>query len=224
MLIPTTASAHAGNSSPDVIHACIGNLSRIVRVVGVSGSCISSPPWLAETPVHWAIEGGTRAAGPCYDNTNRYVDCGNGTVTDTVTGLIWLKRWDCLGFRDWAAANEAAADLNTGECGLTDASSHGDWRLPTKAEWEATIASAVARGCTGGSAPSLTNNAGTACYGDGTASSFAGLGHEGGVHWSSTGSETFPINAWRANLLTGSVNLDDKVDAWQVWPVRGGGR
>jgi hypothetical protein len=31
---------------------------------------------------------------PCFDNLNRYVDCGNGTVTgtvtDTVTGLIWL--------------------------------------------------------------------------------------------------------------------------------------
>ena len=37
------------------------------------------------------------ADGPCFDNTNRYVDCGNGTVTDTVTGLIWLKQSDCLG-------------------------------------------------------------------------------------------------------------------------------
>jgi len=25
---------------------------------------------------------------PCFDNTNRYVDCGNGTVHDTVTNLI----------------------------------------------------------------------------------------------------------------------------------------
>ena len=41
---------------------------------------------------------GTRADGPCFDNTNRYVDCGNGTVTDTVTGLIWLQDADCLGF------------------------------------------------------------------------------------------------------------------------------
>ena len=53
--------------------------------------------------------GGTRADGPCFDNTNRYVDCGNGTVTDTVTGLIWLKQADCLGINDWAAANQAAA-------------------------------------------------------------------------------------------------------------------
>jgi hypothetical protein len=31
---------------------------------------------------------GSTAAGPCYDNSNRFVDCGNGTVTDTQTGLI----------------------------------------------------------------------------------------------------------------------------------------
>src|SRR5437773_9255267 len=32
----------------------------------------------------------THAAPPCSDNSNRYVDCGNGTVTDSVTGLTWL--------------------------------------------------------------------------------------------------------------------------------------
>jgi hypothetical protein len=30
---------------------------------------------------------------PCFDNTNRYVNCGNGTVTDTATGL---RRWQRL--------------------------------------------------------------------------------------------------------------------------------
>jgi hypothetical protein len=29
-----------------------------------------------------------KAAGPCFNNSDRYVDCGNGTVTDTTTGLI----------------------------------------------------------------------------------------------------------------------------------------
>jgi hypothetical protein len=51
-----------------------------------------------------------KAAPPCFDNSgNRYVDCGNGTVTDIVTGLIWLKTANCFGTRDWAAANNAAA-------------------------------------------------------------------------------------------------------------------
>ena len=61
---------------------------------------------------------GERAAGPCFDNTNRYVNCNNGTVTDTVTGLIWLQQVDCISPRDYAAANNAAALLATGQCGL----------------------------------------------------------------------------------------------------------
>src|SRR5438093_5502765 len=119
----------------------------------------------------------THAAGPCFDNANRYVDCGNGTVTDTVTGLIWLKQWNCLPANAWAAANQAAAGLKDGSCGLTDTSSAGDWRLPTKDEWSATITRAVALGCIfggAGGAPTLTNDAGVACYGSGLGSSFAG--------------------------------------------------
>jgi hypothetical protein len=77
---------------------------------------------------------------PCFDNTNRYADCGNGTVHDQATNLIWLKRANCFGPLDYAAANNAAAGLEDGECGLTDGSSPGDWRSPTREEWETTVA------------------------------------------------------------------------------------
>ena len=81
--------------------------------------------------------GATRADGPCVGNTNRYVDCGNGTVTDSVTGLIWLKQADCLGYATWTLGNQAAAALKSGDCSglLSDGSSPGDWRLSTKDEW-----------------------------------------------------------------------------------------
>jgi hypothetical protein len=168
----------------------------------------------------------SRADGPCFDY-NRYVDCGNGTVTDTVTGLISLKQWDCLPGNSWAAANQAAAGLKSSDCGLTDKSSPGDWRLPTKAEWDATIARAVALGCVfGGSGgpPSLTNDAGTACYGTGAASSFAGVTAD--LFWSNT-NETFPSLAWVANLSLpfGSISTVPKGSpVTRVWPVRGGAR
>jgi hypothetical protein len=48
--------------------------------------------------------GGTRTDGPCFDDVNRYVDCGNGTVADAVTGLVWLNQADCLAPTTWAAA------------------------------------------------------------------------------------------------------------------------
>ena len=74
--IPTIASAHGGNNDPNVVHACIGNVSKVVRIVGVSGSCISSPPLIAETPAHWAIQGpqGAPATAPTAPTAP-----GNGT-------------------------------------------------------------------------------------------------------------------------------------------------
>jgi hypothetical protein len=57
LAIPTIASAHGGNNDPNVVHACIGNVSKVVRIVGVTGSCIVSPALAAETPAHWGIQG-----------------------------------------------------------------------------------------------------------------------------------------------------------------------
>jgi len=175
---------------------------------------------------------GTHADPPCFDNANRYIDCGNGTVTDTVTGLIWLKNANCFGIKDYAAANQAAAGLASGQCGLTDDSSTGDWRLPTRAEWEATIALGVALGCEAGGPPGpigpppLTNDAGTACLIAGP-TSFTGVqasGVQSSYYWSSTAREDFPTDlAWIANLWWANVGDGPKslVIAF-VWPVRGG--
>jgi hypothetical protein len=149
--------------------------------------------------------------GPCRgDGTTRYVDCGNGTVTDTVTGLIWLKQTDCLGTQAWTRAMAAAAALKAGACSssanpLKDHSASGDWRLPTFDEWTAMIAQAVAMGCVNNGAtdpsPSLTNDAGTACYGDGKTSSFAGV--TSADYWSST---TEAVGIPRLKRWDGSVN------------------
>ena len=170
----------------------------------------------------------TRAAGPCFDNTNRYVDCGNGTVTDTVTGLIWLKQADCLGSADWASANQAAAALKSGDCSstanpLSDGSSAGDWRLPTKVEWSATVARAAALGCTlvNGKAPALTDDAGNGCLLVGP-SSFVGVVSQS--YWSSTTLETNPIGVWFMFIDTGQVVTTAKVNTLPFWPVRGGSR
>ncbi len=177
----------------------------------------------------------TRAAGPCFDNRNRYVDCGNGTVTDTVTGLIWLKDASCAALGNhlawdlnyWATSSQAVAELATGTCGLTDGSAPGDWRLPTKAEWAATIARAVALGCVvgAGGPPSLTDDWGFACLGSGSGSSFVDV--VGGLYWSSTADETYPMNVWSPDLNVGYLGTLSKVDrsrGHHIWPVRVGPR
>jgi hypothetical protein len=174
--------------------------------------------------------GATRAAGPCYDNVNRYVDCGNGTVTDNVTGLIWLKDGACVPATNWAAANGAAASLKDGDCAtadmgaLTDGSSPGDWRLPTRDEWADTIARAVALGCVGGHAPSLTNDQGDNCMFSATGTtSFLNARFQ--VFWSSTVNEAFPTQAFAA--FTNQAGEIGSLDRQQngsipVWPVRSG--
>jgi hypothetical protein len=178
--------------------------------------------WGLRTDETWGNITGTmtlRTAPPCFDDANRYVDCGNGTVTDTVTGLIWLKNAGCLGSGPYAAANNAAAGLQTGACGLTDNSSPGDWRLPTKTEWQEMIARAVALGCTGANAPSLTNTPGTGCYGTGL-QPFTGV--QSGVYWTSTASADFASYAWAVRLFFGVGYYAFKPISFYVWPVRGG--
>jgi hypothetical protein len=63
----------------------------------------------------------------------RFIDGGNGTVTDTVTGLIWLKKADCIR-QPWAGAIAAVNALASGQCGLSDGSAAGSWRVPNRSE------------------------------------------------------------------------------------------
>jgi hypothetical protein len=178
------------------------------------------------------------AAPPCFDNSSRYVDCGNGTVTDTVTGLVWLRDATCLGQADWATANTVAASLEHGDCGLSDGSRAGDWRLATEAEWAATILRAFQLNCRGdGAYPSLTNNGGTACLvgtpqGSGptdhvfvnvpSGAAVCGvLSDQACTFWTSTTSEAFGTLAVRARLFFGTANDSVlKTQVYGVWPVR----
>ncbi len=177
--------------------------------------------WGLRTDGTWGTRTGTLAlnpAPPCFDLTHRYVDCGNGTVTDTVTGLIWLKNANCFGTMNYAAANNAAAGLQTGACGLTDNSTPGDWRLPTRAEFEAILLSSCP------TAPRIVGNGSpnTGCYSD---NSWA-TGVQSDFYWTSTTSAGSTSVAWVVNLNAGYVNGFGKTDTvytvGYVWPVRGG--
>ena len=64
------------------------------------------------------------------------MDNGDGTVTDNLTGLIWLKNANCFGLRNWEQALTDCNGLAHGQCGLTDGSSGAQWRLPNLFELE----------------------------------------------------------------------------------------
>jgi hypothetical protein len=205
-----------------------GNLSRkewslsifAVIILGLAVTLITpAGPTLASitsaSPMPSAPILSPSAAEPCGDKSMRYVDCGNGTVTDTVTGLVWLKQSNCFPSSDWDEAKKAASGLKSGDCGLTDGSSPGDWRLPTIAEWEATMVKAKDLKCAG---PVLTNDAGTACIVAGP-SSFSGV--ESDYFWSST-SEGTTVSF--GDLDHGNLLRGNSINSLRVWPVRSGQR
>ncbi|MDH3308779.1 MAG: DUF1566 domain-containing protein [Acidimicrobiia bacterium] len=162
----------------------------------------------------------------------RYVDCDNGTVTDNDTGLVWLKNANCMGPVDWYTAMEFVAGLSdkpaesaaaNQDCGLSDGSSPGEWRLPSVEEWEAMIANALGQGgdpdCTA-SPPTITNDSGLGCWVSGP-SSFTGV--ESSVYWASTTCVNCAAGAWSAYLVLGIVDIHGKSNHFDyVWPVRGG--
>jgi len=162
----------------------------------------------------------------------RYEDMGDGTVTDCRTGMIWLKNAKCLstsngianptGTLTWFDAMKWVAGLygdGSGStiCGLTDGSSAGDWRLPTKSELMAMVSYAKKRGFTN---PVLTNGAGTDQW---TSNGDVFTSVQSDLYWVSTPSHLVPFNAWCVSMSDSSLWVSDGTsDSLYIWPVRGG--
>jgi len=143
--------------------------------------------------------------GPIPDH--RFVDNRNGTVTDLLTGLVWLKNANCFKMMDWKSAEQAAEGLKDGDCGpdpdlvLSDGSSAGDWRLPTMKEL-CTLIDYRKRN------PALPNS-----------HKFRLI--SGGYHWSATRLEYDSEMAWIVYFESGTTCYEDiNNHAGYVWPVR----
>ena len=135
----------------------------------------------------------------------RFTDNLDGTVTDNLTGLIWLKDANCFGLKVWAKALSDANTLNSGECGLTDGSVEGDWRLPNVREMQSLIDY-------GRYNPALPSG-----------HPFTGVqGVESSFYWASTTLAVGTPFAWGVDLGNGDVYNHTKAFTYYVWPVRGG--
>ena len=156
-------------------------------------------------------QNGDLQSGVAWPNP-RFVDNGNGTVVDMLTGLIWLKNANCFGVRNWTTALADANTLASGACGLTDGTVAGQWRLPSRFELESLLDLEYYH-------PSLSNAAGTAQWTEGDA--FSGV-QTRIFYWSSTSAANSPQHAWYLFLYEGDVNYNDKRSDYYVWPVRGG--
>lgn len=135
----------------------------------------------------------------------------NGAVTDNLTGLIWLQNANCsatLGgvakttTLTWDNALPWSNNLASGNCGLTDDSTAGQWRLPTRHELESLVDAAKYT-------PALP-----------TGHPFTAV--QTGNYWSSSTLSVATAYAWNVNMDSGGVGTVGKGSKYFVWPVRGG--
>jgi hypothetical protein len=148
--------------------------------------------------------------------TPRFTNNQDGTVTDNLTGLIWLRDANCstISVVDWPTAVSNARHLAHGSCGLSDGSVQGDWRLPNVRELCSLLDFGFAN-------PALSNAAGTGHWTEGDA--FVGLGVSTEC-WSSTQDVDRPGDVWFVRVSDGRINpiygLPSISITACVWPVR----
>jgi hypothetical protein len=160
-------------------------------------------------------EDGELQKGVAWPNP-RFTKHGDGTVTDNLTGLMWMQDAnagnDCqggdTGTEYWlnALASAAACNAGAGFAGYTD------WRLPNVRE----IQSLAHYGFS--SYPAVPNTAGTGQWAAGDP--FDNV--QSAKYWSSTTHAGGTSDAWFVDLDDGYVNDNGKSYSYYVWPVRGG--
>ena len=129
-----------------------------------------------------------------------YLDHGDGTVTDTATGLMWTKN---------ANHGMLLMDAATAYCQNLVFAGYSDWRLPSVQVKKSGKAELETLGHPGGGVP--YEMPGTP---------FTGV--QPGSYWSGVTNASDKDAAWCMYMGSGAKSLGMKTSASYVWPVRGG--
>ncbi len=156
-------------------------------------------PETGQTSTYGANDDGVLRKGVAWPSP-RFTANANGTVTDNLTSLIWLKDANCISAQ-WTDALKETGRLANGQCGLSDGSTAGQWRLPNVRELESLI------------------NLGQPNTADWL--NAQGLrGVQAGHYWSSTTYAPLTNDAWYVNLSDGHLYWGNKSVSYYVLPVR----
>ncbi|GBE04854.1 hypothetical protein BMS3Abin10_00471 [bacterium BMS3Abin10] len=110
----------------------------MVFVAGNAYSAAVELPQTGQTTSYASGDDGDLLMGVAWPSP-RFVNNGDGTITDDLTGLVWLQNANCYDVVNWKVAFDNIFVLANGGCGLTDGSSAGDWRMPNYNEMESLI-------------------------------------------------------------------------------------
>lgn len=196
--------------------------TTITATSGVSGSAvlkvIANLPKTGQTTSYGtiALDDGALQRGVAWPNP-RFTDDGDGTVTDNLTGLMWLKNANCIntsyasfdndgtagdGLVTWQHALDFVAGINAGtypNCG----SGHANWRLPNRKELRSLINYGQSTNATWLNNQGLTNV-------------------QAGQYWSSGTYVASTASAWDFIMDIGHMSASPKASNYYVWPVRSG--
>ena len=179
--------------------------------------CYGGVPKTGQTTLYETGDDGNLQNGIAWP-VPRFTDNSDGTVTDNLTGLVWLKNANCDGEQNWYDALSFSNMLSSGACGLSDGSVAGDWRLPNIKELQSLIHYGVHD-------PALPEASGTGKWSEDDP--FTGVlcdvtGCAQGYYWTSTTAEGSG-DAFYVYLGGGFVRgLSKDHDGYNVWPVRNG--
>ncbi len=189
-----------------------GNIKSGVGIFGVTGTYpFSGVPKTGQTASYATGDDGDLEKGVAWPSP-RFTDNANGTVTDNLTGLIWLKTANCWGYGvTWANALANANSLASGACDLSDGSAPGQWRLPNVNELQSLLNRMYTN-------PPLPNTAGTGQWTSGNP--FTNVVYVN--YWTSSpyysGDNVFVVSMWDARVSY--FRRDQTILC--AWPVRGG--
>jgi hypothetical protein len=188
-----------------VLCTAVGSGQLSEAMAGVAGRLPSGEVVMFGKGVGGGTTGGNCPACPPGGTCNPnglpvFVNNGNGTVTDTRTGLIWLQNANCNGAQDWTTQMAWAAGLASPACGLSDGSTAGQWRLPTVKE--------------------LQNLLDYTQWNPALPAGHPFTNVQNNWYWTSTDYAPGSTLAWGVYVGDGEVNAVGKTATYRVWAVR----